>query len=235
LLCLLVCRIGANIGVKSQFITALKFPLLTISSMKDRLKLKRITYGRVAMSAIPDFEIGLWNAWILILPLFLVPAIMSSIKKGLFKKTESVVSLSTRERRAFVLPKVVLILVFLYSIFLLLELGSIGFYIGFPISLLGIALYIIVSVNIANTPVDRPVTKGIYRYSRHPMYMASITALVGVGISSASWLFLLFSILFAVIHLMNGIFEERLCLEAYNSVYQGYLDRTPRWIGIPKS
>jgi protein-S-isoprenylcysteine O-methyltransferase Ste14 len=187
------------------------------------------------MSAIPAFEIGVWNAWLLMLPLFLIPAIMSSIKKGLFKKTESTDNLSKREKRVFVLSKVVLVLTFLYSIFLPLRLGTLWFYIGLPISLLGIAMYIIVSVNIANTPVDRPVTKGLYRYSRHPMYMASIPALIGVGIASASWLFLLLSVLFAVTHLMNGVYEERLCLVAYGSVYQEYLDRTPRWIGIPKA
>ena len=187
------------------------------------------------MSLIPAFDIGLWNAWLLMLPLFLIPAIMSSVKKGLFKKTESVANLNKREKRVFVLSKVVLVLTFLYSIFLPLRLGTLWFHIGLPISLLGIAMYIIVSVNIANTPVDRPVTKGLYRYSRHPMYIASIPALVGAGIASASWLFLLLSVLFAVTHLMNGIYEERLCLVAYGSVYQEYLDRTPRWIGLPKS
>ncbi len=187
------------------------------------------------MSAIPAFEIGVWNVWLLMLPLFLIPAIMSSVKKGLFKKTESIANLGKREKRVFVVSKVVLILAFLYSIFLPLRLGTLWFYIGLPINLLGIAMYIIVSVNIANTPVDRPVTKGLYRYSRHPMYLASIPALVGAGIASASWLFLLLSVLFVVTHLMNGIFEERLCLEAYGSVYQEYLDRTPRWIGLPKS
>jgi protein-S-isoprenylcysteine O-methyltransferase Ste14 len=187
------------------------------------------------MSAIPAFEIGVWNVWLLMLPLFLIPAIVSSVKKELFKKTESTANLSRREKRVFVVSKVVLVLAFLYSIFLPLRLGTLWFYIGLPISLLGIAMYIIVSVNIANTPVDRPVTKGLYRYSRHPMYMASIPALIGAGIASASWLFLLLSVLFAVTHLMNGIYEERLCLVAYGSVYQEYLDRTSRWIGLPKS
>jgi protein-S-isoprenylcysteine O-methyltransferase Ste14 len=187
------------------------------------------------MSAIPVFEIGVWNVWLLMLPLFLIPAVMSSIKKGLFKKTESTANLSRREKRVFVVSKIVLVLAFLCSIFLPPRLGMLWFYIGLPISLLGIAMYIIVSVNIADTPVDRPVTRGLYRYSRHPMYIASIPALVGAGIASASWLFLLLSVLFVITHLMNGIFEERLCLEAYGSVYQDYLDRTPRWIGLPKS
>ena len=186
------------------------------------------------MALIPAFEIGLWNAWLLMLLLFLIPAIMGFIKKGLFKKTESTANLSKKERNVFVLSKVVLVLAFLYSIFLPLKLGTLWFYIGLPISLLGIVMYVIVSVNIVNTPVDSPVTKGLYKYSRHPMYIASIPALIGAGIASASWLFLLLSVLFAVTHFINGIFEERLCLGAYGSVYQDYLERTPRWIGIPK-
>ena len=187
------------------------------------------------MSLIPAFEIGLWNVWLLMLPLVLIPTIMAPIKKGLFKKTESTANLSKTEKRAFVFSKVFLALSFLYSIFLPLKLGTLWFYIGLPISLLGIAMYIVVSVNIANTPVGEPVTTGLYRYSRHPMYVASFPALVGAGIASASWFFLLLAILVTVTHFMNGIFEERLCLEAYGSVYQNYVNRTPRWIGMTKS
>jgi protein-S-isoprenylcysteine O-methyltransferase Ste14 len=186
------------------------------------------------MSLIPAFEIGIWNAWLLTLPLVLIPAILTSVKKGVFKKTESTVNLSKSERIVFTLSKVLLALLFIYSIFLPLKLGTLWFYVGLPISLLGIAMYIIVSVNIANTPVDRPVTTGLYRYSRHPMYVASFIAPIGAGIASASWLFLLLSVLCIITHLMNGIFEERLCLEAYGSEYKKYLNKTPRWIGIPK-
>jgi protein-S-isoprenylcysteine O-methyltransferase Ste14 len=186
------------------------------------------------MLLIPAFEIGVWNAWLLMLPLALIPAILASVRKGLFKKTKSTAKLSKAEKMVFRFSKLVLALLFLYSIFLPLKLGTLWFYVGLPISLLGIVMYIIVSVNIANTQVDRPVTTGLYRYSRHPMYVASFIAPVGAGIATASWLFLLLSVLCIITHFINGIFEERLCLEAYGSDYQEYLDRTPRWIGIPK-
>jgi protein-S-isoprenylcysteine O-methyltransferase Ste14 len=187
------------------------------------------------MSLIPAFEIGIWNAWLLMLPLALIPAISTSVKKGLFKKTESAAKLSKTEKVVFRFSKVVLALLFLYSIFLPLKLETLWLYVGLPISLLGIATYIIVSVNIVTTPVDRPVTTGLYRYSRHPMYITSFITPIGAGIASASWLFLLLSVLCIVMHFINGIFEERLCLEAYGKDYQEYLDRTPRWIGLPKS
>jgi protein-S-isoprenylcysteine O-methyltransferase Ste14 len=187
------------------------------------------------MSPIPAFEIGVWNAWLLMLPMVLIPPIMASVKKGLFKKTESTANLSKLEKRVFVFSKIVLILSFLYSIFLPLKLGTLWLYVGLPISLLGIATFIVVTVNVTSTPVGEPVTTGLYRYSRHPMYAVSFLALVGAGIASASWLFLLLAVLATITHFRNGIFEERLCLEAYGSVYQKYLDRTPRWIGLPKS
>jgi len=31
------------------------------------------------------------------------------------------------------------------------------------------------------------------------------------------------------------IVEERFCLEKYGDAYREYMNRTPRWIGIPKS
>ena len=187
------------------------------------------------MSLVPAFEIGLWNVWILVFPLVLIPAVLTSVKKGVFKKTESNVNLSKSERIVFAFSKVVLALLFLYSIFLPLKLGTLWFYVGLPISLLGTVMYFFVSVNIATTPVDRPVTTGLYRYSRHPMYVASFIAPIGAGIASASWLFLLLSVLCIITHFMNGIFEERMCLEAYGNAYRDYMKKTPRWLGIPKS
>ena len=187
------------------------------------------------MTLVPAFDIGVWNAWLLIFPLVLIPAVLTSVKKGVFKKTESTSDLSKKEQIVFVLSKISLGLLFIYSIFLPLKLGTVWFYVGLPISLLGIVMYIIVSVNIASTPVDRAVTTGLFRYSRHPMYVTSFVAPVGAGIASASWLFLLLSVLCIITHFYNGIFEERLCLKAYGSDYQEYLGRTPRWIGLPKS
>jgi protein-S-isoprenylcysteine O-methyltransferase Ste14 len=85
------------------------------------------------------------------------------------------------------------------------------------------------------TPIDEPVTTGIYRYSRHPIYLALLVQLLGIGIASASWLFLLF--MAVLVSLGNTAItpEERGCLDKYDDAYREYMNRTPRWIGIPKS
>jgi protein-S-isoprenylcysteine O-methyltransferase Ste14 len=125
----------------------------------------------------------------------------------------------------------------IYSVFLPLKLGTIWFYIGVPITLLGLVGAILVLVNWASTAVGEPVTRGIYRYSRHPMYVTGVFMFLGVSIISASWVFLVLTIIFGV-GATRPYFvkiEEAQCLGHYGAPYREYMSRTPRWIGIPKS
>ena len=189
------------------------------------------------MSLIPDFELGLWNAWIFILLVLLPLPLVVLFRKGVFKKTASIHAsiLTETENKIFIFSKIIMLSVFIYSIFLPLQLEMIWFSIGLPIYLLGLILQTIAWVNVATSPVDEPVTKGLYRYSRHPMYVTLPLIFIGTGIASASWLFLLLSIILIITHFYNAIPEERECLEAYGNAYREYMNRTSRWVGIPKS
>jgi len=92
-----------------------------------------------------------------------------------------------------------------------------------------------VLANWANTPPGEPVTRGIYRYSRHPMYVTSSLFLLGVSIASASWVFLLFPIIITVGAVIFIDLEEQGCLDHYGDAYREYMKRTPRWMGMPKT
>jgi len=95
-------------------------------------------------------------------------------------------------------------------------------------------MYTIVTVNFATTPLDDPVTKGLYRYSRNPQYLTEFLMFIGVGIASASWIFLLFSIVYSIFMLSFASSEEHFCLEKYGDAYREYMNKTPRYIGMPK-
>jgi len=90
-------------------------------------------------------------------------------------------------------------------------------------------------VNWATTPPDKPITRGLYRYSRNPSYVAGIIIHLGVGIAAASWLLLAYSVVYMVGISAYIRAEEEGCLEKYGDSYREYMDKTPRWIGIPKS
>ena len=192
------------------------------------------------MSLVPAFEIGVWNAWILMLYIPLHPLIMMLIDKlvgtgDIFKKMETP-TFSKTERITNIFSNFVLLFgLLIYSIFLPLQLGTAWFYVGLALCVLGVITWTVAIVNIADIPLGEPWNKGLYRYSRHPMTLAGYLILIGAGIASASWIFLLFSIVCIVLSAIPTIAEERFCLEKFGTAYREYMNRTPRWIGLPKS
>jgi len=116
-----------------------------------------------------------------------------------------------------------------------LQLKTIWFYIGLGVFLSGLAILTVATLNFAATPHNKPITGGLYRYSRHPMYLAIFLIYIGTSLASISWLFFLFTIATVVLMRLEAILEERYCLEKYDNGYREYVNRTPRWIGIPKS
>jgi len=192
------------------------------------------------MSLLPAFEIGVWNAWILTLYLPLHPIIMMLIDKlvgtgDIFKKMGTP-TFSKAESMMNILGNfVVLFGLFIYSIFLPLQLGTAWFYAGLALCVLGVVTWTVAIVNIADIPLGEPWNKGLYRYSRHPMTLSGYLILIGAGIASASWVFLLFSIVYIILSAIPTVAEERFCLGKFGSAYREYMNRTPRWLGLPKS
>jgi protein-S-isoprenylcysteine O-methyltransferase Ste14 len=185
------------------------------------------------MTLIPAFEIGIWNAWIFMLINFLPMPILMRVHKGLLD--DSLKSYSEANKTVYYAEWILWAFAFVYSIFLPLRLGTIWFYIGLPIALIGVITYIMVIVSFATTPLgNEPATTGLFRYSRHPMYVTQLVMFIGVGIATASWLFLLFTIAYTALMLIYASSEERDCLEKYGNTYREYMDRTPRWLRTPK-
>jgi len=67
------------------------------------------------------------------------------------------------------------------------------------------------------------------------MYLAPFLIFIGVGITTASWIFLLLSVVYIIMPLLFVDTEERHCLRLYGDAYREYMNKKPRWIGIPKS
>jgi len=191
------------------------------------------------MSLIPEFELGFWNAWIFMGPslLLMLLCLLVMIKKDAPGGPARVTCKSKITLLVASLSKIIYFPAAIYSVFLPLELGSVWFYVGLPITLIGLAGSLVVLVSWAITPTGEPVTRGLYRYSRHPMYVTMVLLILGVAIASVSWVFLLFAIISAV-GVTRPYFvkiEEAQCLGHYGATYREYMDRTPRWLGIPKS
>jgi len=190
------------------------------------------------MSLIPEFELGLWNAWIFVLLGLLIGFVSwALISKKAMKKFRIVPNVpKTRAQKTsdkIYLPLSLASMV--YSVFLPIKLGTLWFYVGLAIWVLSLVIGLISFVSFGTTPLDRLVTKGTYRVSRNPVCLSGFLADVGIGIACASWVFLLYAVVdITLMHISIGA-EERFLLEKYGTTYREYMNRTPRWIGILKS
>jgi protein-S-isoprenylcysteine O-methyltransferase Ste14 len=204
--------------------------------------------GEVIMTLIPAFEIGVWNAWTFMLVFLVfsfVPLDLPILKytnkakyenmKAIYRKSGATVPLNKTERKISISWMPIMLLLLIYSIFLPLQLGTVWFYTGLTIFIVGLIMLEIAGRNYTTTPLDEPVIKGLYRYSRHPVYLSFFLMFIGTAIASASWLFLLLTIVFLILMNILVVPEERFCLEEYGDTYREYMSRTPRWIGIPRS
>ena len=123
----------------------------------------------------------------------------------------------------------------LYSILLPLKLGTFWFYAGLPIYLVALAMALMAGISLSTAPLAEPITDGVYAVSRHPAYLGSFLAYVGIGVSCASRVFLLFALKWIVACHFVAIEEERFLVRKYGDAYRDYMNRTPRWIGFPRS
>ncbi|MEN6571453.1 MAG: methyltransferase [Anaerolineaceae bacterium] len=190
------------------------------------------------MEFFPCLQIGLWNAWILMVIFPLQPLIMSGIEKaagtGPILKRMGEHPSNPRERYLNLVYTVTEGLLILYSIFLPLRIGTFWFFTGMGLYLIGLILLLWVGFSVAKTPEGQPFTTGVYRISRHPGYLSQGIIFLGVSVASASWVFLIFTVILWVISAFFASGEEKACLEKYGEVYSQFLKRTPRWPGIPK-
>ncbi len=186
---------------------------------------------------IPAFKIGVWNAWVFMIWPWVAMLAVRLVGVDVYRRASGQPEMKTSRpyRLVSYVSMIIDTMAVAYSIFLPLKLGTMWFYAGLSIFLLGPVVLTAATVNFATTPMDVPITRGVYHYSRHPLYLASLLIYFSVGIASASWVFLLFFFLQAVFIRIAAVGEERFCLEKYGEAYREYIDRTPRWLGLPKS
>lgn len=191
------------------------------------------------MSLLPEFELGFWNAWLLLLYFPLHPLIFLIADKlvgtGDIMKKMGDVPFENQEKIVAAASMITTLLLLIASIFLPLKFGTAWFYVGIGIYLVGLVMFMAPIFTIAKTPEGQPFTDGLYRYSRHPMEIGGSLTLIGAGLAAASPVFAVLALVLMFVSMRLAVAEERGCLEIYGDEYAAYLDRTNRWIGTPKS
>lgn len=190
------------------------------------------------MTWLPEFKLGLWNTWILMLVIVLHPFILLAVDRaagtgGILKKMGDAPA-DPREKRLGNLTTLVLYLFIFATLFLPLKTGTVPFYAGLALWLAGLAIFLMAAFTAAVTPIGCIFERGIYRFSRHPFYLSMLVMLLGALLASAAWILLPLPATFIALMDVQAASEERACLAAFGESYRDYMRRTPRWLGLPR-
>ena len=87
-------------------------------------------------------------------------------------------------------------------------------------------------------PIDPPkqlVVRGLYRFSRNPMYVG-VLALVGAQALyfGSAWLALYAALLFCAFHGFVVLYEEPTLTRSFGAAYRHQLETVPRWLPCPR-
>ena len=192
------------------------------------------------MSLTPAFQIGLWNAWIfsafMLLSMIIPDFFMSEEARKRTKRAQQFVPFKKKINKVLALSTHVVImpLAIIYSIFLPLKTGTAWFYTGLVIFIAAMVVSYLTTLCFIRTPMDKPFTDGIYRISRHPVYLSGFLFYLSMAIASVSWIMLLFAVLWILFFHIVVRDEESHLINLYGEAYRSYMDRTPKWIGLPK-
>ena len=103
----------------------------------------------------------------------------------------------------------------------------------------GLAIYLWCALDFARAagtpaPIDPPkelVARGLYRYSRNPMYVGVLSLIAAQALYFASPGTLLYAtLLFLAFHSFVIVYEEPTLARTFGATYQRYLESVPRWI-----
>ncbi len=182
------------------------------------------------MQFIPKLGIGLWHAYLPIV-FYLVFTMLFSyfLDKEGFKRGADDSWVKQEEKFSMHLSGYIFMLIMLFSVFVPLQNDEHLFNLGLVMYIVTLLLSGYTSTCFVTAPKDKLITKGIYKYSRNPIYLVNGLIIITVALlTSASIYFVLF-----VIYIISTYFtirvEERYCAVKYADDYRKYIKNTPRY------
>ena len=185
------------------------------------------------MELIPTLEIGWLNGWILLAFEFLIQgSLLLSFPRDVVSRLFSRSGWSVKQRVFMIIGKVFSLACLILIILTPLEVNSSAFIVALILYATGLVGLVAAMLNFRDTPLGQPVTKGVYKISRHPQIVALFVIFFGICVAIGSWA-ALFTLVIAKLFQHFGILaEEEVCLKRYGESYRAYIERVPRYFVV---
>ena len=185
------------------------------------------------MELFPTLQFGWLNGWLAILLLGLTEGILFLVfPKEVVKRLWDRSGWSQKQRVFTIAGKLCALVCLALLALAPLKIGSPVFVVGAILVTLGLLGLVKALLDFRNTPLEEPVTRGIYRLSRHPQIMTSSVVLLGACIATRSWIAVAFWAAARLLEHFGILAEEDVCLKQYGEPYRAYLKRVPRYFWV---
>ncbi|MBU7016827.1 MAG: hypothetical protein HXS44_04915 [Theionarchaea archaeon] len=179
---------------------------------------------------IDQFALGILNAWLFwVLILFARYILLRIMSDEAYHRADHVPPLNPKEVIAYRIQSVSLFMSMILSVFIPLRTEQPFFVCGFAVFGIGYAGYIAAMKNFSETN-NRIATKGLYKITRHPMYMSFFVIHIGIILATLSLSYFILIIIYQISTHWILIAEERSCLEM-NEAYRDYMEGVHRYFG----
>lgn len=182
------------------------------------------------MELMPALELGWLNGWILLgienlIQGFLLLIFPRDVVARLFDRS----GWNVKQRAFLIAGKVFSLACLVLIIFTPLKIRSSVFTAGMILYAIGLTGLVVAMLNFRDTPPDQPVTKGVYKISRHPQIVALFILFLGICIAIGSWAAVLMLVMSRLLQHFSILAEEEVCLQRYGEPYREFLERVPRY------
>lgn len=156
---------------------------------------------------------------------------LSLLSKTAVQRAAYFAPVEGRERIAYVVYQLSNLALLFVSCFFSCRFDfSWNFYLGLILYSLGLALCACSVLHFAHPDRNGFNARGIYRFSRNPMYVSYFICFLGMSLLMQSWLFFLILLAFQISAHWIILSEERWCLRQFGKAYQDYQERVRRYI-----
>lgn len=136
----------------------------------------------------------------------------------------------TRDQKILTGISKLIVLIFQIIVILTpLTIGSIEFLIGIVLFAFGMIAEVIAVINFRMTPLNEPVTRGLYKISRNPQETMLSIAFFGICFAVGSWFLIIFFGISRIFNHFQILAQEQACLNEYGEAYQDYMKKVPRY------
>ncbi len=180
----------------------------------------------------PEFDFNLVSGLLFLVPLLLVRmGLMALLDRDAIARGSHFAPMEGQERIALPIYTVTTLALYIYPFFLSVKTGTVWLAVGLPVWLVGLVLCALTVIDFTRPNPDGRLERGVYRFSRHPMYISYFLCYIGFGLMTASWLYLLLAAVCQAATHWIMVAEERWCLAQFGDDYRAYMGRVRRYAG----